>query len=380
VRVVSALKCKLVMPESLRDRWIVEEYPRDFDYMSKFIMLFQEVDNHTDVCLFAMYVQEYGLECPAPNTGRCYISYLDSVRYFQCEDLKTPQANHRSTLYHEFMCSYLSYIRQFGFTHVHIWVEPPKMYDEYIFFDRPEKDKKPMERDTLRKWYCMMLDKAKSSKVVEKYGPLLEEFANIKSVREIPIFKGDQWEQTLQDLVSNRNGASGVMGHPAASGVTFQRQESASVLKQAKKSMQSTTDQFLVVTLKPPEKKKIKQDHDPIISYHSTNKREDFLDLCVKNGWQYETLQYAKWSTMMLCHHLESSPKPNQCMADCTRGRVDDGYGMIGCDQCDKWYHYECVGIREQEAVNMGEYICDECQFKMHADEGNFDNIDLSLF
>ena len=45
------------------------------------------------------------------------------------------------------MASYLSYISNFGFTKVHIWVEPPKPFDEYIFFGRPMQDKKVMERN-----------------------------------------------------------------------------------------------------------------------------------------------------------------------------------------------------------------------------------------
>lgn len=377
VRVLSALKCKLLTPESLRSRWSndveIKGYPTHLEYMSKFIMLFQEREDGCDVCLFAMYVQEYGLECPPPNTGRCYISYLDSIKYFECLDSKNPEAHHRSTLYHEFMCSYLGYIRQFGFQHVHIWVEPPKNFDEYIFFDRPKQDKKPMERAALYRWYTKMLDKAKEAKIVDRYCNIYEEYNDIKSVREIPIFKGDQWETTLNELVSNLGMQRKAGGDNTLS---LQRQESASLLKQAKKSMHSFNDQFLVVTLKPADKAK-KKDRDPIISYHSTNKREDFLDLCVKNHWQFESLQYAKWSTMMICYQLVTSPKPDQCKADCTKGRIDDGHGMIGCDNCDKWFHYECVGIPESQACAMDSYFCEECEFQRHADEGSFDNLDF---
>lgn len=35
---------------------------------------------------------------------------------------------------------------------VHIWVEPPKPHQEYIFFGRPARDKRVMDRDKLRSW------------------------------------------------------------------------------------------------------------------------------------------------------------------------------------------------------------------------------------
>jgi len=89
VRVISALRCKSLVPESLRRRWQdgQDTYPSEFEYMSKSIMVFQEQGNiivifmsiaitlsndqgDCDVCLFSMYVHEYGLDCAEPNRGR----------------------------------------------------------------------------------------------------------------------------------------------------------------------------------------------------------------------------------------------------------------------------------------------------------------------
>lgn len=67
----------------------------EFPYRAKALFAFEEVDG-TDVCFFGMHVQEYGSECPAPNTRRVYIAYLDSVHFFQ-------PRQYRTAVYHEIL-------------------------------------------------------------------------------------------------------------------------------------------------------------------------------------------------------------------------------------------------------------------------------------
>lgn len=49
-------------------------------YRTKTVFAFETVGGR-DVCFFGFMVQEYGSDCPEPNRGCVFISYLGSLKY-----------------------------------------------------------------------------------------------------------------------------------------------------------------------------------------------------------------------------------------------------------------------------------------------------------
>ncbi|CAM9145756.1 unnamed protein product [Ectocarpus sp. 12 AP-2014] len=127
------------------------DVPELLKYRSKALSMFQRVDG-VEVCLFSMYVQEYGADAPYFNARRAYISYLDSVEYFR-------PRKHRTAVYHEILVAYLDWLRRRGFKAAHIWSCPPQRGNNFIFWCHPLHQKTPT-RDRLSGWYGNMLKRA----------------------------------------------------------------------------------------------------------------------------------------------------------------------------------------------------------------------------
>ena len=181
-------------------RYKKQGYPTEFPVRTKCILLFQTIHG-VDVLIFGMYVYEYNHDCPAPNRGRVYISYLDSVHYFQPRE-------YRTSTYQTILIEYLRYVKERGFHTAHIWSCPPSKGDDYIFHLHPPQQKTPCD-DMLCNWYQTMLATAESEGVVLKTKTLYDEYFKPEGNKLfslptcIPYFEGDYIPGEVENIIKD---------------------------------------------------------------------------------------------------------------------------------------------------------------------------------
>ncbi|KAJ0409295.1 hypothetical protein ATCC90586_007573 [Pythium insidiosum] len=201
---------------------------RMLEAQSKCICMFQEIHG-VSVLLFGMYVHEFDEQEAECNSRRVYISYLDSVNYFEPSHLRTK-------VYHELLIAYLEFVRQRGFHTAHLWACPPLKGDDYILYCHPESQKTP-KSDRLRQWYVDMLTKAQSEGVVLHISNLYDEYwRNDNNACSLPYFEGDYWVGLAEEIIEKLDAEK-----PKKSKKGTKRKAGGEVKKLSKKSKSKKT-------------------------------------------------------------------------------------------------------------------------------------------
>jgi E1A/CREB-binding protein len=203
IRQVTSMERKLEVRERMKKRYEFKNYPEEFTFRCKCIVVFQNLDG-VDVMLFGLYVYEHDESNPSPNKRAVYISYLDSVHYMRPRQMRT-------FIYHEILISYLDYVRRRGFATAHIWACPPLKGDDYILYAKPEDQKTPKD-DRLRQWYIDMLVECQKRGIVGKltntYDLYFSDPKNDATV--LPYMEGDyipaEVENIIKDIEEGKSG------------------------------------------------------------------------------------------------------------------------------------------------------------------------------
>ncbi|XP_003376736.1 TAZ zinc finger family protein [Trichinella spiralis] len=338
-----------------------------FPYRSKAIFAFQIIDDK-EICFFGMFVQEYGSSCPPPNSRQIYIAYLDSVKYFEPQNLRT-------TVYQEILLGYMEYAKSLGyrkssyftrkngtkmpyfnfrFMKVNIWACPSNRNNEYIFYCHPLEQKIPNEKK-LQEWYKCLLDKGIMENIIVDYKEMYKHIqdSHFTSVTELPYFEGDWIPEMLENLImelkkgiqKRTTDVSMIDGPSLAHTIQNNDQkENVTVSQDVISEKQIFEDALLhikkhrethfvailytnnvVNILKPID------DIDMLISCKLMRTRNHFFSMAKEFKWEFSSMRRTKFSTMAICYRLHNWNM--ESIAICAKCRI--AYASWHCTLCE---------------------------------------------
>ncbi|CAF4365053.1 unnamed protein product [Rotaria sp. Silwood2] len=331
-----------------------------YPYRTKAIFAFQEIEG-VDVVFFGMYVQEYDERCPAPNTRRVYISYLDTVYFFR------PKL-YRQDVYHEILIGYLDYAKQHGYMYAHIWACPATEGVDYIFRCRPPEQLLPKLK-RLQDWCRKMLDKAIIDRVVIDYKDIMKDCLDnqVQTVLEIPYLDNEFWPITIEESIDKLDqedrrkqevetaqatededfddfiepeDPTEISGKRKSANTYGKKnfKKTANQRELAKNQMSNCTDLLSIIFSTMAKYKEAffvirlhnqitsyptVNDTDPLIQCELMDTQAAFLNFAREKNYEFSSLRSAKFSTMALLYelHITTTEKftynYNRCQQQC---------------------------------------------------------------
>uniref|UniRef100_A0A7M4E4C7 histone acetyltransferase n=1 Tax=Crocodylus porosus TaxID=8502 RepID=A0A7M4E4C7_CROPO len=394
VRVVASSDKTVEVKPGMKSRFVDSgELSESFPYRTKALFAFEEIDG-VDVCFFGMHVQEYGSDCPPPNTRRVYISYLDSIHFFRPRCLRT-------AVYHEILIGYLEYVKKLGYVTGHIWACPPSEGDDYIFHCHPPDQKIPKPK-RLQEWYKKMLDKAFAERIIHDYKDIFKQATEdrLTSAKELPYFEGDFWPNVLEESIKEleqeeeerkkeestaasetTEGSQGDSKNAKKKNNKKTNKNKSSISRANKKkpsmpnvsndlsqklyaTMEKHKEVFFVIHLHagpvintlPPI-----VDPDPLLSCDLMDGRDAFLTLARDKHWEFSSLRRSKWSTLCMLVELHTQGQDrfvytcNEC-----KHHVETRWHCTVCEDYDLCINCYNTKSHDHKMVKWGLGLDDE--------------------
>ncbi|XP_043349136.1 CREB-binding protein isoform X5 [Dermochelys coriacea] len=394
VRVVASSDKTVEVKPGMKSRFVDSgEMSESFPYRTKALFAFEEIDG-VDVCFFGMHVQEYGSDCPPPNTRRVYISYLDSIHFFRPRCLRT-------AVYHEILIGYLEYVKKLGYVTGHIWACPPSEGDDYIFHCHPPDQKIPKPK-RLQEWYKKMLDKAFAERIIHDYKDIFKQATEdrLTSAKELPYFEGDFWPNVLEESIKELEQEEEERKKEESTAASETTEGSQSDSKNAKKKNNKKTNKNKSSISRANKKKpsmpnvsndlsqklyatmeKHKEvffvihlhagpvintlppivDPDPLLSCDLMDGRDAFLTLARDKHWEFSSLRRSKWSTLCMLVELHTQGQDrfvytcNEC-----KHHVETRWHCTVCEDYDLCINCYNTKSHDHKMVKWGLGLDDE--------------------